>query len=423
MEKSFEKKVLANGLRVILVPESQSLATTALVLVEAGSKYETKDINGLSHFLEHICFKGTKARPRAIDIASELDGLGAQYNAFTSQEYTGYYTKVRNEKIDKALEIITDLYIDPVFDEKEIEKEKGVIIEEMNLYEDTPYRKIQDLFLGLVYGDQPAGWAVLGRKEVILKLKRSDFLAYRRRHYLPQSTVVIVAGGFQKEKMLEQIEAHFSKLPGGGKEKKIPVAESQSKPEEIIRFKESDQTHLVLGFRAFSAFDERKYALEVLADILGGGMGSRLFQKIREEMGAAYYVRASTDLSTDHGLMTVSAGVQHQKVEAVIQVILEEFNRLAKERVLPADLQRAKEHLVGNLFLSLETSDETSSFYGVQEIMGLEPISPQAVARKIQAVTSEEIQAAAKSLFNNESLNLALIGPFKEKTFIDILKV
>ena len=312
--KGFQKLVLKNGMRLILVPEPQSLATTVAVLVQAGSKYETKEINGLSHFLEHMCFKGTKKRPRPIDIASELDGLGAEYNAFTSQEWTSYYAKAKNENFDKILEIVSDLYLNPVFGPAEIEKEKGVIIEEINMYEDIPQRRVQELFMELVYGDQPAGWSVAGRKEVIRILGQENFLKYRGEHYLASSTILVIAGGFSAEghstprvsdsrsgsasggdfkNISKKVENYFADLGRGKKSGKIKVAESQEKSGELIKFKESDQTHLILGFRAFDVFDKRRFVLELLADILGGSMGSRLFQRIREELGAAYlFMRA-----------------------------------------------------------------------------------------------------------------------------------
>ncbi|MEK7086720.1 MAG: pitrilysin family protein, partial [Patescibacteria group bacterium] len=393
------------------------------VLVEAGSKYETKDINGLSHFLEHMCFKGTTKRPKPIDIAGELDGLGAEYNAFTSQEFTSYFAKAKNEAFPKILEIIADLYLNPTFEAAEIEKEKGVIVEEINMYEDLPMRRVQEYLMELVYGDQPAGWGVAGDKEVIKKLKRDDFINYRSKHYLAQSTILVVAGGFNQDKVLEQINSHFSGLQKNIKGLKPKVIETQEKPKELVKFKESDQTHLVMGFRAFDIFDERKYALQVLTDILGGGMSSRLFQKVREELGAAYYVNASADLYSDHGLILMSAGVDHKQVETVIKSSLEEFARFKNEKVGAEELQRAKDHLIGRLFLSIETSDEIGYFYGGQEVMGLALETPQAAAEKINAVKAEEIQAVALSLFKNESLNLAIIGPFKDKKFSDILKV
>jgi len=410
-------------MRLILVPEPQSLATTVAVLVQAGSKYETKEINGLSHFLEHMCFKGTKKRPRPIDIASELDGLGAEYNAFTSQEWTSYFAKAKNENFDKILEIVSDLYLNPVFDLREIEKEKGVIIEEINMYEDIPQRRVQELFMELVYGDQPAGWSVAGRKEVIRILSQENFLKYRGEHYLASSTILVIAGGFDEKNISEKVENYFAGLGRGEKSGKIKVAESQEKPGEFVKFKESDQTHLVLGFRAFDVFDERRFVLELLADILGGSMGSRLFQRVREELGAAYYVHASADLYSDHGLLTMAAGVDHKKLDDVVKASLEEFAGLKNELVSETELERAKEHLTGHLFLSIETSDQLAFFYGGQEVMGVPILAPQMAAQRIKAVTAEEIQKVAEELFKNNRLNLALIGPFKDKSFSDILKI
>ncbi len=422
MEKIMRVK-LKNGLRVILVPQAGSLATTVMVTVEAGSKYETKDLNGISHFLEHMCFKGTKDRPRPIDIASELDALGAQYNAFTGQEFTAYFAKAKNENFDAILNVVSDLYLNPAFDPAEIEKEKGVIIEELNMYEDTPARKVGELFMELVYGDQPAGWGIGGRKEVIRKATRDDFVKYRAKHYLPQATVVVAAGGFNLKGAVEKIEKHFSVLPHGVKGTKVKVKESQKKPKELIHFKESDQSHLVMGFRACDMHDERRFALEVLAEILGGGMSSRLFQSIREGLGAAYYVRADADLYSDHGLFMMAAGAEHSKLDLVIKAALKEFSKIKEEKVNPADLKRAKEHLLGSMFLSLETSDELASYYALEEVMGMKLTSPEALARKIQAVSAEEVQRMARTFFRNDRLNLSIIGPFRKKSFLDILRV
>ena len=423
MTKEFTKYVLSNGVRVLLVPQAGSVATTVAVAVEAGSEYESKEVNGISHFLEHMCFKGTTKRPRPIDIASELDGLGANYNAFTGEEYTSYYAKVKNEDFHRALDIVTDLYLHPTFPVAEIEKEKGVIIEEINMYEDLPQRKVGELFTHLVYGDQPAGRSILGPKEVIRGITREDFLKYRGAHYVPEATVVIVAGGFDEAKARENVEAHFGALPAGPKTAKATVTEEQTAPRELVHFKESDQTHLVMGFRAFDIHDERQYALEVLEDILGGGMGSRLFQRVREELGAAYYVRASTDLYFDHGLFTMSAGAAHGKLETVLKAGLEEFMRFTTESVDEETLARAKRHLNGTFALALETSDSLGYYYGGQEIMHLPILTPTEYLAKINAVTAGEIQSVARTLFRSDRLNLALIGPYKDKSFGDILKI
>lgn len=418
------KIILENGLRIITFPMKESLTITVLVLVEAGSKYETKEINGISHFLEHMCFKGTERRPKSIDISSELDAIGANYNAFTGHEYTGYYAKSQPKHFEKILDVVSDIYLNQILPEAEIDKERGVIIEEINAYEDMPMRRVAELFTRLLYGDQPAGWDIAGRKEVIKKLTRKDFIKYHNEHYLVQSSLVVIAGKFDEKEAIEKIKSAFSGIKSGGKTPKIKTVEQQEKPAVLLKYKKSDQTHLILGVRAYDIFDERKYALQVLADILGGGMSSRLFQKVREEMGAAYYVRAEADLFTDHGYLAASAGVDNQKVEIVIKAILEEFKKFVENGIDEKELQRAKDHLTGQMVLHLESSDELAGFYGGQEILTKKLTTPEEIAEKIQAVKAEEIQAVAKDIFKNEKLNLALIGPFEDKAkFESILKL
>lgn len=419
----FKKTLLSNGLRVITVPQPANMATTILVMVEAGSKYEQKQINGLSHFLEHMCFKGTTNRPNSMLISGELDGLGAHYNAFTSHEWTGYFAKVEKQHATQAIDLISDLYLNPVFDKAEIEKEKGVIIEELNMYEDMPQRKIGDVFMSLLYGDQPAGWDVGGEKDIIRILTKEDFVAYRAKHYLPQATTVVVSGAFDESVVLAQLEKLFGAMPTGEKGTKLSVVEAQSQPALYLKHKESDQTHLMIGFRAFPMFDDRRYALEVLADILGGGMSSRLFHKVREELGAAYYVNAAADLYTDHGYIAAGAGVEHSKLATVITAILAEYKRLTTELVSAEELSRAKSHLSGTTVLGLETSDSLAIFYGVQETLRKNAQTPAEILKKIEGVTAEQIRSVAQALFTPQHLNLAMIGPEKNEQAIRSLLV
>ncbi len=412
--KEFIKVVLSNGLRVILIPRKQSLASTVLILVEAGSEYETRRINGLSHFLEHLMFKGTTNRPQPGMIAEELAALGAQSNAFTSEEYTGYWAKAESRKLPKILDIVSDLYLNPVFNPDEIEKERGVIIEEINMYEDTPPRRVQELFTSLIYGDQPAGWDIAGQKDVIKKLTREDFLKYRDERYVASKTVVVVAGGLREKETLGEIKRYVGGLPRRrALSKKKTAYKKQTAPEFLVKFKESDQSHLVLGVKSFDVFDKRRYALQVLADVLGGGMSSRLFKRVREELGAAYYVHASADFFLDHGHFAVSAGVDHQKIHSVLRAVMEEFERLREELVPDRELQKSKDHLVGNVILGLETSDELASFYGGQEVVAKSIVTPPALVKKIQLVEAREVRSLAKLLFKKQLLNLAVIGPYK----------
>ncbi|MBI4160133.1 insulinase family protein [Candidatus Wolfebacteria bacterium] len=411
----FKKLTLPNGLRIILAPKQDSVATTVLVLVEAGSKYEAKEINGLSHFLEHVCFKGTAKRPRIIDIVGELDAIGAVYNAFTSFEYTGYYAKAEPAKFDTVLDIVSDVYLNPVFNSAEIDKERGVIVDEISMYEDLPMRRVQEFFVELLYGDQPAGRPILGQKEVVKRLTRDDLVLYRSEHYLSQATIVAVAGRINKDEIISKIEAAFSSVATGAKREKVKTIEFQQKPESFVQYKKTDQTHLVLGVRAFDIFDERRYALEVLSDILGGGMSSRLFQRIREEMGVGYYVSTDADILSDHGHFSAAAGVHHEKIDDVLAAILHEFWFLTKELVGQKELDRAKEHFIGNMMLGLETSDALAGFYGGQEIVRREIVAPEEVAKEIRAVTAEEVMAVARDIFQDSRLNLALIGPYEDK--------
>ncbi len=414
--KPYKKTILKNGLRLITVPQKESLAVTMLVLVEAGSKYETKNLSGLSHFLEHMCFKGTTKRPKAIDIARELDGIGASYNAFTSQEWTGYYAKAQAHELDTTIDVVADLYLNPTFNDAEIEKEKGVIIEEINMYEDIPQKRVAELFNQLLYGDQPAGWDVGGDKEVIKKLTRNDFVKYRGEHYVPSATAVIVAGAFDEKTIGKKIEAAFRNMPGGKKEGKLKTIEQQKKPAMLAKYKDTDQTHLVIGCRAFDQYDKRRAALEVLADMLGGGMSSRLFQRVREELGAAYYVKADVDLLTDHGFFAVAAGVEHSKLEIVMKAILEECAKMSSLMVPEHELEMAKDHLSGNMVLGLETSDALAMYYGGQEIARDKILTPTEYLKEIKKVTREQIRDVAADIFRNDGLNCALIGPVKDDT-------
>jgi len=410
----FKKKILKNGMKVITVPMPESLTATVLVLVEAGSKYETKEINGLSHFLEHMCFKGTTKRPRAIDIVGELDGIGAQNNAFTGQEYTGYWAKASFRKVSKLLDVVSDIYLNPVFNEGEIEKEKGVIVEEINMYEDMPARHIQDLFIELLYGDQPAGWNIAGEESIVRKLGREDFIKYRREHYVASATTVIVAGRFDEKKILEIVKKKFKSISIAKKHSKKKVKEEQKRPRVLVKYKKTDQTHLVIGFRSRDIFHKENPILSVLAGILGGGMSSRLFQKLREEMGVGYYVRCYSDPSTDHGVFQASAGVDNKRVKEVIRAIVGEFKKLKSELVSEEEIKKVKDYLVGNMYLELESSDELANFYGMQEVLKKMEVSPQEFAKKIRAVTPAEVKGVANRIFTNDRLNLALIGPFRD---------
>ncbi|OGJ01563.1 hypothetical protein A3G98_01670 [Candidatus Nomurabacteria bacterium RIFCSPLOWO2_12_FULL_37_8] len=418
----FSKKVLKNGLRVVTVPMKDNPTVTVLVLVEAGSKYETKKVNGISHFLEHMCFKGTVKRPKAVDISKELDALGSQYNAFTAQEYTGYYAKSDAKHFRKIFDIVSDIYLNSTFPDAEMQKEKGVIIEEINMYEDMPQRHVQDLIMKLLYGDTPAGWNIAGDKKNILNMKRDDFVVYKKKHYLPEATVLIVAGQVTERQVMSEVNRIFRTIRRGKKGRKVKVKERQIKPEVLVNFKKTDQTHFVLGVRTYDLFSKQNAVFSVLGGILGGGMSSRLFVKLREEMGVGYYVRAYNDAYTDHGFFQISAGVDNKRIEEVIEAVLEECRKLKNSKVDVEELNKVKECLIGNMKLSLESTDDIANFYGGQELLKRNMKGALEKAKEIRKVTTSQIQNLAKDIFKNNRLNLALIGPFKNRNqFFKIL--
>lgn len=410
----FNKTTLKNGLRVITVPITDHPSVTVLVMAETGSKYEDRETNGLSHFLEHMLFKGTPRRPEATDVSRELDSIGAQYNAFTSNEYTGYYAKTAPHQLSISLDLLSDIYLNPLFKVEEMEKEKGVIVEEIRMYNDLPQRIVGDVFMQLVYGDQPAGWKVIGSESNVRSFSRDQLVAYKNAHYVASSTIVIVAGSFDETKIIDQIDSAFAAIPTTEKKPKRAVVESQSAPAIQTYYKETDQTHLIIGVRSFAVTDPRSPVITVLATVLGKGMSSRLFSKMRDQLGICYYVNADQDAYTDHGVFEIAAGVDNSRVKEAITGILEECVRLKNELVPPQELKKVKDFIAGNTLLGLETSDARGEFCAYQEILKGKVESPEEIIAKVQAVTAEQVRDLAQEIFVDAHLNMAIVGKFKD---------
>ncbi len=411
----FNKTILANGLRLITVPMIDNPSVTVLVMVEAGSKYETKEISGLSHFLEHMVFKGTPKRPKAIDISRELDSFGAHYNAFTGQELTGYYAKVSSNKLDEVLDIVSDLYLNPLFETTEIEKEKGVIVEEIRMYQDMPNRDVQDVLNTLMHGDQPAGWNIAGTESNVRSFTREQLISYRNAHYVSNATTVVVSGSFDENTITSKIEKYFGNIKISPKQNKKPVIENQSVSAIKLKFKETDQTHIAMAVRTFSIFDQRAPTLNVLSTILGKGMSSRLFSKMRDQLGICYYINAGANLSTDHGDLSISAGVDVSRIDEAIKGILEECRRFKDELVSEVELQKAKDNIAGTSMLELETSEARSEFFGSQEVIKGKVDSLEEILAKIRKVTALDIQKLAQEIFVDKNLNMAIVGKIKDE--------
>ena len=420
----YKKKTLKNGLRIITVPMKSTQAVTVLVLVGVGSKNETKEINGISHFLEHMFFKGTKKRPNTTSIIEPLDRVGGMYNAFTGKEQTGFWAKANYENLDIVLDWVSDIFLNSKFDEKEIAKEKGVIIQEMKMYLDTPMMYVQDVWESLLYGDQPAGWPIIGEKDNILRFKRKDFVDYKKKHYLASNTVVCVAGNVDSENVEKKIQKYFSKIGVRDISQRPKVIERQTSPEILIHYKKTDQTHLCLGVRGYDIFNPLKYAQIVLATLLGGYMSSRVWISVREKKGLAYYVKTASEEMTDSGFLVTQAGIEHDKIDSVIKLILKEYRRMKEKKVSNSELRKAKDNIKGSLYLSLESSDSKASFYANQELLAKDIMSPSEEIEMIEKVTADDILKLANDLFQESKLNLALVGPFEDKKrFRKILKI
>ncbi len=412
--ENYKKTILDNGLRIITVPAESANSVTVLILVGTGSKYETKEINGISHFLEHMFFKGTIKRPTTLSISETLDSVGGEYNAFTSKEVTGFWAKVDKRHADVALDWISDIFLNSQFDEKEMQREKGVIIEEVNMYLDTPTAYIGDLWEGLLYGDQPAGWRVIGEKENILSFTKEQVINYYKSHYSSSNVIICIAGGLKAEEMEEKVKSYFAKIEKSAEGKKLKVIEKQNQPEILLHYKKTDQTHFCLGVRGYDLFDKRRQALSLLAVILGGNMSSRLFIKVRERNGLAYSIHTSVDTATDVGYLVTQAGIDHKNLEKSVELILEEYKDLRENKITEKELQKAKDYIKGITSLSLDSSDNQASFYGMQELLEKNILTPEEKFKKIDAVTIEDIQKVAEDIFVPEKINLAIIGPYEE---------
>jgi len=407
---------LKNGLRVILVSMPENRTATVMVMTGTGSRYEDKHENGLAHFLEHMFFKGTKKRPSARHISEELDAVGAVYNAFTSKERTAYYAKVSARYLDTALDVISDIFLNSLLPSREITKERGAIVQEIDMYEDMPMRTVDNVFDALIFGkEHPLGRTILGPKENIRSFKQKDFAAYLKRNYTPLNTVVCIAGTFSEKKILAKIAKDFGGLKHGNPPDFVTFTPLQEAPRVAIKEKKTDQTQFMLGVPAYPYLHKDEYALSVLSTILGGGMSSRLFMEVREKRGLAYSVHSTVDKYPDTGYFVVQAGVEHAKLEKAVTTILAEFKKIKRTKISKEELTKAKSYLRGNLTLSLETSDEIAQ-HAASSMINLSRVRPLSeVLQGINMVTAGDVQRVARDIFKTEHLNLGLIGPHLHK--------
>ena len=410
----FERQPLTNGLRVLTAPMDHAQSVSCFIMLAAGSRYETPDTSGIAHFSEHMFFKGTESRPTARDIGNEVDGIGGEFNAFTSKEYTGYYVRCAGEHRSIALDVLVDMLRHSKFDPDEIEREKGVIVEEMNMYFDTPRDYISGVYDSLLYGDQPLGWDIIGRKETVRGATRDTFLGYIDRWYKPERMVIGVAGKIdgdldgELERLLGDIDSAETGAPEAAK------VERDGQARVKIYTKASDQAHLCLGVPSYPLVHPDRYPLQVLATVLGTGMSSRLFTEVRERRGLAYYIYAVNHSYTDAGSLFSQAGVDIERIDEAVTTVVDELHKITDEAVPSDELEKAKNVAKGRFVLQTESPHGLIMFGLRREVLEGGATEPEEVLEGLDAVTVEDVQRVAQDVIGGHGLNLALIGPFEQ---------
>jgi predicted Zn-dependent peptidase len=420
-----KKKTLKNGLRFLHIPMKNTETVLAMVLVGTGAAFETKEQNGLAHFLEHMCFKGTTKRPDAKGIALEFDMIGADYNAFTGKSHTGYYARAHKKHAKKIIEMVSDVYLNSVFPESEIKKEQGVVIQEINMYMDDPQYRVSKLMSHVLYGDQPAGREISGTKETVSSFTRNNIVEYHKSQYTAKNTVVIIAGNISEKDASKQVEQLFGVLKPGKKNTNQKTVVEQSAPKVAIEHSKTDQAHLILSFRGIDMWDKRVNAGRVMSAALGAGMSSRLFQKMREELGICYYAYSSLNCSLDTGEFFVAAGVANDRVEEALVGIVSELKKFREEGIAKEEMEKVKELRLSGLVLHLETAEDYANFYGREEVVKGKVVTPEQRAKEIESAKIADVNKIAKTLITSKHANLAIVGPFGEvekKKFLRILQ-
>lgn len=421
----YHQHTFESGLRLITAPNEGTKAVTLLILVGAGSRNEEQHERGISHFLEHMFFKGGERFTNAKEVSETIDAIGGDFNAFTGKEYAGYYVKCASESVEIAFDVLSDMLMNATFPTHEIEKERGVILQEMNMYEDTPTYKIGWDFEQLLFGaHHPMGWDQIGTKELITTVTQEQFESYRSALYSPENTVIIASGNITPENARE-MTAKFFPIPKGTRTRHHVGFQWQNMEQKIhIRHKKTEQAHIVMGYPGLPVGHPDEYAKKLLAVILGGNMSSRMFLNIREAHGLCYSISTTTDCYTDCGTVSTHAGVDIPRVNQAIYAIRKEYESAAREGITASELEKAKSFLKGKITLRMEDSEEVASFLGTQALLRSNMKTLEELFAQIDALTVENVSRVAHELFDPQKLALAAIGPFegKESEFEQILR-
>ena len=417
---TFQRTTLANGARVLTAPMAHAQSVSCFLMYAAGSRYERREESGIAHFAEHLFFKGTERRPTARDIATEIDAIGGEFNAFTGKEVTAYYVKCASETRAVALDVLVDMLRNSRFDADEIEREKGVIVEEMNMYADTPRSYIGNVWERHVYGDQPLGWDIIGTEDTIRAATRETFAGYLERWYRPER-MVIGLGGRVGDDIVDRLEELLGDLPAQATGTPDRVVLPEDGATVRIHTKQSDQAHLVIGAPSYPHGHPDRYALQLLATVLGGGMSSRLFTEVRERRGLAYYVFCGNNSYADAGTLAAQAGVDLNRIDEAVETIVAELRRVVGESVPADELEKARSFAKGRFVLGLESPHATIMFGLRREVLEGRAVEPEEVLAGLDAVTAEDIQRVAADVLGGE-LRLAVIGPFDDESrFVELV--
>jgi predicted Zn-dependent peptidase len=414
---------LDSGLRLIRVPMPAVQSVTALVLADVGSRNESPERWGVSHFLEHMVFKGTDKWPTAQELAVAVDAIGAKFNAFTSKEYTGYYVQAASQFLPLSLEVLSDMLLTPRLRTEDLEREKGVIVEEMNMYADMPASHIANKFDQMMFDSGTLGHDIIGTKETVTKFGEADFREHLEQWYSPTNLIVMIAGDaavVESKDVIKMVETSFDK----GDFYKRPARDSRTELGKLpftdrrlhVEHKVTEQMHFLLAFPGLKRGDDRRFAQSILSMILGGTMSSRLFSEVREKRGLCYYVRTDVDTYQDCGTFGAAAGVDPKRVEEAIEVTLSEFYQVVngKKPITAEELKRAKDSLVGRFALEFEDSESVASYYGMKELLQRKIETPDEVLKNLQAVTLKQVQSLAEELIKVDDLRFGIIGDLDE---------
>jgi predicted Zn-dependent peptidase len=417
----FQRQTLANGLRVLTAPLDHAQSVACYIFLAAGSRYEHEQNRGIAHFAEHMFFKGTERRPSARDLASIVDGIGGEFNAFTSKEYTAYYIRCAGEQRDTALDVLVDMLRHSKFDSEEIDREKGVILEEMNMYFDTPRDYVSSVYDHLLFGDNPLGWETLGTRETIRAATRETFTDYLGDWYHPDRIVVGLAGKIG-DGLVPRLEELLGDMSGTSDGTPPPAqVERSAAPRVRVHTKDSDQAQVCVGVPSYPLQHPDRYALQLLATVLGGGMSSRLFLEVREQRGLAYYIYGVNQSYTDAGTLFAQGGVDLVRVDEAVTTIAEQFRKIAEEPVPADELDKARSLAKGRFVLQTE-SPNGLLLYGLRrEVLEGRAAEPEELLAGLDAVTVEDVQRVAQDVIAGEGMRLAVIGPFDDPARFETL--